>query len=140
MMIINKTNIPLIICQNKKSEDDAIRIQPNTSEFYKLEKDVTKLKVKTDTYKWSAPFDITTIGISGNAKLPREKKRKAETEVPEELREYMSDELDLGVTISAISQYPWNETKVITFLPRFILMNATHRPIVITQGKEDSEK
>ena len=36
--------------------------------------------------------------------------------------------------------FPWNETKQITFVPRFVVMNATHRPIVLGQQAKDADR
>ena len=95
------------------------------------------LSVCTNAYDWCNPFDITTIGIAGTAECKWKKDKIENEQLPIEIKWYQSSRLDLGVVISSLT-YPWEETKTITFIPWFILFNATHWPIVISQAHNDS--
>jgi hypothetical protein len=77
--------------------------------------------------------------LAGSIEIPKSKKISDGERLPEELEMYESERLDLGVFISSLS-FPWTETKTITFSPRFVIRNASHRPIVVTQTSETNDK
>ena len=59
--------------------------------------------------------------------------------VHESIKNFKSDQIDLGVLISQM-EFPYNETKVVTLIPRYVIVNATHRPIIFTQDSGTSQK
>lgn len=63
-MVINKTNIPLII-GNKTKNQQLLRINHQESQYFRINEKENKLSVMTDGYDWSKPFDVTTVGLSG---------------------------------------------------------------------------
>jgi hypothetical protein len=70
IVILNKTNVPLTIgAEMGRGLKPVLKVLPNSSEFLQVEEKVTKLQVKSDTYSWSKPFDITTIGLEGNLQI-----------------------------------------------------------------------
>ena len=70
----------------------------------------------TNGYDWSKPFDVNTVGLSGIIQMPQSKVIEEGTEISPGLEHYESRLLDIGVLISSLN-FPWNETKTITFMP-----------------------
>ena len=97
------------------------------------------MSICTDTYGWSKEFDITTVGIAGSIQLHKAKIVYDHEILDESLIEFESEKIDLGVLISSLD-FPYYETKVITIIPRYVIVNATHRPIIISQDSKISHK
>jgi len=68
-MVINQTNIPLLL-GNAKKNSTYLRVNHQSSEYFWLNELEKKLSVMTDGYLWSKPFDITTVGLSGIIQMP----------------------------------------------------------------------
>jgi len=63
-MVINKTNIPLILGDQKKNQQ-LLKINHQSSEYFWITDKDNKLSVMTNGYDWSKPFDVNTVGLSG---------------------------------------------------------------------------
>lgn len=113
-MVVNKTGLNLIIGNGKKRND--LEVNEYTSEYFNP-KEVKKILIKTESYSWTKEFDITTVGVSGLLSL---QKTKGEKLLKSHLKQYNSDELDIGVNISQLSS-TFYKTIAVTFSPRYVI-------------------
>ena len=130
-VIINKTNIPLMIGWGKKKND--VHLYPQSTEYFSPGEETT-LFVTSDEFSWSDKFDFTTIGISGWLSIKNHLTTQSYLPV---IKEYNPNEVDIGVNISILSnEFP--KTKAITFSPRYVISNSCSQPIVITNDHKNS--
>ena len=106
----------------------------------------TKLQVALDGYKESKSFHINTFGVSGTLKIKKlkEKKKKNEEgkEEPYNLVDPSLDPLQTYIEIGTyigMCPHPYSRTKVIKFLPRYIIINKLDLPIVIKERKSNHQ-
>lgn len=84
-------------------------------------------------YDWSKKFDISTFGVSGVLSMKKSKRCVLEDgTVPKN----WPNKIELGVVISTLSS-PYNRTKSVTIVPRYIIMNETDVPLIV--GQHDNE-
>ena len=118
-VLINKTDLPLVF-GDKKGKSASIPIPPNRSEFFNPGSGKKKkFSIATDNYDWADPFDITTLGMSGEAALQRLDNFNAQDKV---ISKYSSNKLNLGVLISNLGGQH-SKTTAIKIVPRYIFVN-----------------
>lgn len=84
-------------------DERIICVSPNQDEFFNpLSREKQKFSIKIDNYEWSEPFNITTVGITGQVSLKRSTNQTASKNIEEEqqLKQYNSNNLNFGVVIS----------------------------------------
>ena len=131
-MIVNRTNIPLVIGNGSKKND--LDVYPQTSCYFCSDKD-KKLYVSTDEYGWSEAFSNDTIGITGRLSLKKTNNSKSFRPT---LKEYNSEEIDIGVSIHPLNDQ-YYKTIAIIFTPRYVIMNSTSVPLFISDDSINSE-
>ena len=134
-VIINKTVLTIFFGEKGKKDEKIICVSPNQDEFFNpLSREKQKFSIKIDNYEWSEPFNITTVGIAGQVSL----KRSSSTSIsknPEEanvVQQYNSNNLNFGVVITTWSN-PYSRTKVISIVPRYVIVNNTKQTIIVAQ-------
>lgn len=120
-VIINQTDLTLHFGEKGKTTEATRVIPPNQSEFFNPASDKSKKKfsIMTANYEWAEPFDISTLGMSGEASLKRSKEIDEHDMV---IQKYHSNHLNLGVLISSLGgQY--GKTTSVKIVPRYVLVN-----------------
>jgi hypothetical protein len=135
-VIINQTDIPLYFGEKGKKKNECLLVQPNQNEFFtpKNQKQ-KKFSIFTDNYEWADPFDISTLGMSGEAVL---KRAKEYDETDPVIRKYNSNEVKFGVLISTLS-HPYGKTLSVKFVPRYMFVNNSNRPVIFAQEEKDGK-
>ena len=95
-----------------------------------------KFSIITENYDWAEPFDITTLGIAGQASLERLSDFDQYDPV---ISKYTSTHLSLGVVISNLGGV-YSRTTNIKIVPRYMFVNNSSSPIVMAQDGEKSTK
>ena len=95
--------------------------QPMFFSFVHADKSKQKLRMKVDTAGWSDYFSIDTVGSSGSIKSYDEK-------------ENFYYEVGVTITLSNIQL-----TNIVTFYPRFQVINELQSPISVSGGSEMME-
>ena len=100
------------------------------------------MQIKVHNYKKSKNFEINTFGVSGLIKLEEKKIKKNDPQDLNELEQQNimdrvldpqnQKKLEIGTYIS-LCPHPFSKTKMIKFLPRYILKNKLDLPIVIKE-------
>jgi hypothetical protein len=100
----------------------------------------------------TSKFDFSTLGLPGNLKLKKldskevhkqlknELQRSKSTiarEVKEELQ--MADSVDFGTSVIAAS-FPYTKTRIIKFVPRFLIVNKLKYNIILKEGDNASHE
>lgn len=140
-MLINKTKQNLVFGQknSSKKKDDFVCVQAFTCDyFHPKDAKNKKYSIKTDGYRWSKPFNITTFGVSGQASVKRYYDDEGQDN-NEVIEKYNPSHLDYGVMISSLSA-PYGRTSAITLVPRYYLINESGRDLVITQGHKNATR
>jgi hypothetical protein len=136
-LIINKTEQTLYFGERDSKEDNLLCIQPHKIEYFNPGKAKKKsFAVKIDGYDWSQKFDISTVGIAGVCSLKREAKEEIKDNF---IKNNNSKLIDFGVLIENLSD-PYNKTKTVKFVPRYILVNMSNHPIIVKQMGDDCHK
>ena len=116
-------------------DEKIICVSPHQDEFFNpLSREKQKFSLKVDSYEWSEPFNITTVGIAGQIALKRSgtSSKNKNLEDDNEIKIYNSNSLNFGVVITACSN-PFSRTKAISIVPRYIIVNNTKNGIIIAQ-------
>jgi len=118
-VLINKTNLPISFGE-KKSKSAVISVSPNHSELFNPISDKKKkFSITTNNYDWADSFDITTLGMSGEAALQRLDNYNAQDKV---INDYSSNKLNFGVLISNLGGQH-SKTTAIKIVPRYVFVN-----------------
>lgn len=129
-LIINKTEQTLYFGEKDSKEDNLLCIHPHKIEYFNPAKAKKKsFAIKLDGFDWSQKFDISTVGIAGVCSLERNKNEEIKDEF---IKNYDSKLIDFGVVIESLSD-PYNMSKTVKFVPRYILVNMSNHPIIVMQ-------
>ena len=136
-ILINKTDIPLVFGEKKKKNNTTIFVPPNRNEFFNPRSDKKKkFSITTENYDWADSFDITTLGMSGEAALGRQDNFDFKDKI---IEKYSSNKLNLGVLISNLGgQY--GKTTSIKIVPRYIFVNNWSKSIILAQDIKNCNK
>ena len=130
-MVVNKTNLSLIIGSGKKRND--LEVIGNSTEYFHPRQE-TKLYIKAEEYAWSKEFSFSTVGVSGELSLQKSKAGQSYRAV---IKDYNSNEIDIGASISQLST-TFYKTTAITFTPRYVLCNTCKDPLILTNHHKNS--
>jgi hypothetical protein len=73
-MLINKTDMPIYFGEKGTKYEKARMIAPHTNEFFNPKSSKKKkFSVSVEGYEWAKPFDISTLGMSGEVSLKKGK-------------------------------------------------------------------
>ncbi|CAI2359786.1 unnamed protein product [Moneuplotes crassus] len=135
-VIINKTDIPMKFGE-KGGKKKCKMIAPHSNEFFNpLSSKKKKFSVCVENYEWAKEFDITTMGMSGEVSLKRQKEFDLDNNI---VQKYNSNNLSFGVLISSLSS-PYGKTTAVKFVPRYIFVNHCSKPLVLAQDNDRSLK
>lgn len=116
-IIVNKTQFDLIL--------NDMELPTNGNVYYSPSSSSCRLKLKNINTKLSQKFSIDTVGVSGMIEVPQ-----VEEKTP---RQFL-----FGLSI-AQAPAPYTKSKIVTFVPRFMIWNYLELPISIRQyGVPDS--
>jgi hypothetical protein len=136
-VLINKTNIPIYFGEKGKKPSECKLIHPHSNEFFNpTSKKNKKYSICVDNYGWAQPFDITTMGMSGEATMKRNKEFDNESDI---VQRFNSNNLNMGVLISQLSS-PYGKTTSIKFVPRYVFVNCCTKPLVLAQDNDKTLK
>lgn len=112
-------------------------LPPNHSEFFNPNsKKKKKFSITVNNYEWADSFDISTLGMSGEATMKRKGSFDEEFNV---IQKYDATLLNVGVLISTLS-YPHGKTLSVKFVPRYMFVNSCSTPVVFAQDDKNSTK
>lgn len=133
-ILVNTTNIPIYFGEKGSKMNEAKYIAPHSNEFFNPESSKKKkFTVAVEDYDWAEPFDISTLGMAGEASMKRKKDPNYESDLQ---RKFNSNNLNLGILISALSA-PFGKTISVKFVPRYVFMNHCKVPLMLAQDYED---
>ena len=136
-MLINKTDIPFYFGEKGSKFNNSTLVPPHANEFFNPQSSKKKkFSVAVENYDWADAFDITTLGMSGEASMKREKNFDRDNEI---VNRYQSNNLQMGVLISTLSN-PHGKTTSIKIVPRYVFMNHCNKPLVLSQDHNDTTK
>lgn len=136
-ILVNQTDIPIYFGEKGSKYDKARLIGPHMNEFFHPQSSKKKkFSVTVENYEWADPFDITTLGMSGEVSMKRSKDYDHENKI---IQKYNSSNLNMGVIISTLSA-PFGKTTAIKLVPRYVFMNHCKKPLVLSQDSENPLK
>lgn len=113
------------------------KLRPNSSIF--IRPYASKVQIEVEDYKISPNFEINTYGVSGTIKLRKKKGKTTEASnfnalnlMDPSLDAKNQNILEIGTYIN-VCPHPYTKTKLIKFLPRYIIINKLDIPLVIKE-------
>ena len=111
--------------------NDFLLTSPEEQELVRSDDKVQKLKFSVKDFATSEPFEIGKTGACFVRELDvtddKSHRRPKREKRPEKYQQ-----LQFGISISQ-ALFPWNKTNLVTFVPRYLIVNKLKYPIIIRQ-------